>query len=111
MEAGDSVGVWTFNKQIGAQFPTFTWMPDQAAAISSNLVGYLRKQRYSGDSTPAVLQAPLNRVVADSKRLTVVLFCDGSSDISGTPYDQGINQTFRDSRAECAGGDWVGHTT
>ena len=42
----------------------------------------------------------LGRVVADSERLTVVIFCDGESEISGTPYDRGIGRNFLDGRAE-----------
>src|SRR6185437_12319146 len=60
----------------------------------------LEEQRYSGDSKLALLQAPISRVVANSKRLTIILFCDGQSEITGTPYDEKINQTFLASKAE-----------
>jgi hypothetical protein len=42
----------------------------------------------------------LNRVIGNSERLTVIIFCDGQNAITGTPYDDGINQTFRSSLEE-----------
>lgn len=100
LEAGDSVGVWTFDKQLNGQFPTFSWAPDQAAMTSSNLITFLHKQHYHTDSQLGVVFSSVNRIVAGSQRLTVVIFCDGQSEISGTPYDQGINQSFADAVAE-----------
>ncbi len=66
----------------------------------SNLVAFLHAQRYKTDSHPALLQAPIKQVVDTSRRLTIVLFCDGQSEIIGTPYDQGINQTIHDTAGE-----------
>jgi hypothetical protein len=100
LETGDSVGVWTFDREINARFPTFTWMPEQAAESVSNLVAFLHRQPYQTESQIKIFQTPLNRIVADSQRLTVVLFTDGQGAIFGTPYDLGINQTFRDGRGE-----------
>ena len=100
LETGDSVGVWVFDREINARFPTFTWMPEQAAESVSNLVAFLHRQTYQTESQIKILQTPLNRIVADSQRLTVVLFTDGQDPIFGTPYDLGINQTFHDGRGE-----------
>ena len=100
LAAGDSVAVWTFNQQVNGKFPTFTWSADEAARNTTNLVNFLKQQRYRTDSKLTILQAPINRVVASSRQLTIILFCDGLSDINGTPYDQGINQTFHDTQAE-----------
>ena len=100
MEDGDSVGVWTFDRQINAQFPTFTWSSEPAAPAVSNLVAFLHRQRYQTESSAALLQAPLKHVVAGSRRLTVILVTDGAGEIAGTPYDPGVNRTFADERAE-----------
>ncbi len=100
LAAGDSVAVWTVGRQVSGKFPTFTWRPEQAVTSTSNLLTFLEEQRYWGDSKLALLQAPISHVVANSKRLTIILFCDGQSEITGTPYDEKINQTFRASKAE-----------
>jgi hypothetical protein len=42
----------------------------------------------------------LNEVVRGSERLTILIFCDGETKISGTPYDAGINQFFQQKLAE-----------
>jgi hypothetical protein len=100
LQAGDSVAVWTFDRQVAGKFPPFAWSPERAALTGSNLTAFLRAQRYQGESRPAALRTPMDHVVAGSRRLTIILFCDGENGISGTPYDQDINQTFRDTRAE-----------
>jgi len=98
--AGDSVAVWTVGRQVSGKFPTFTWAPDRAVTSTTNLVAFLEDQSYRGDSKLALLQAPISRVVENSERLTIILFCDGQSDITGTPYDEKINRAFHESRSE-----------
>jgi len=101
LQAGDSIGVWTFDQKLHTgQFPLVVWNPNYATALTTNLIGFLRAQKFTLDSQLSVLQPVLGNVVAGSERLTVVIFCDGQSEISATPFDSGINQNFRDSRAE-----------
>ena len=101
LEAGDSIGVWTFDQKLHTgQFPLVVWNPNYATALTTNLIGFLRAQKFTLDSQLAVLQPVLGNVVAGSERLTVVIFCDGQSEITATPFDPGINQNFQDSQAE-----------
>jgi hypothetical protein len=98
IQDGDSVGVWTVNQQLNGQFPTFTWSAEEKDVAFSNLVVFLHHQSYSSPSRLATIAPSLNYVVANSRRLTVVLFTDGQSDIAGTTYDDGVNQMFHDTR-------------
>ena len=101
LQAGDSIGVWTCGQKLRTgEFPLATWEPAQAATLTSNLMSFLRAQKSSGDAQLAMLQPALDGVVTDSARFTAVIFCDGDSEITATPYDVGVNQTFRDGRAE-----------
>ena len=101
LQDGDSIGVWTFDEQFHTgQFPLVDWNPNQATALTTNLIGFLRSQKFTSASRLAALQPALASVVAGSERLTVVIFCDGESEITATPYDSGINQSFLDSQAE-----------
>jgi hypothetical protein len=101
LQPGDSSGVWTFDEQLHAgQYPLQIWQPEKAADISSNIIEFVAKQPYSKTTSFAVLQSALNRVVVNSERLTVLIFCDGETDISGTPFDTGINQIFQKRRAD-----------
>ncbi|HEY4417761.1 MAG TPA: hypothetical protein VGO57_18865 [Verrucomicrobiae bacterium] len=101
LHAGDSVGVWTFNKKLEpGVFPQFTWTPTFAAEVSSNLVRFLSDQSYSGGTSFASLTPLLGRVIDNSDRLTILIFCDGQDELKMTPYDAGINQVFAQSQAE-----------
>ena len=95
LHEGDSIGVWTFAQDLQtSEFPLQTWNPDSAVLIASNITRFVDRQRYSKSTRPEVLQPLLNRVVQDSERLTVLLFCDGEGKVDGTPYNDAINQIF-----------------
>ena len=96
LQPGDELAVWIYNRQVGAQFPPVTWTPGKMSVVMTNLGMFLRQQSYATTSSLPVLQSPLSHVVAGSQRLTVVIFCDGQSKLTGTPYDDGINQSFSD---------------
>lgn len=98
---GDSLGIWTFDDKLHlGEFPLTTWTPERSPLLVSNLTTFLRKQRFVGSHKPDALQPTLNRIIEDSERLTVVIFCDGSEQIHWTPYDQGINQALKQAAAE-----------
>jgi hypothetical protein len=100
LQPGDSFGVWTFDRQLHAgQFPLQSWAPETAAAMVSEIVAFVGKQHYSGSASFNVLQAPMGRLVQNSERLTVLIFCDGETEITGTPFDAGINQIFKEHQA------------
>jgi hypothetical protein len=101
LQDGDDIAVWTYDQKMrGGQFPMAVWNPEQATELTTNLTGFLRSRTFTGDSRLAALQPALGSVVADSERLTILIFCAGESDISATPYDSGINQSFLDGREE-----------
>jgi hypothetical protein len=101
LQDGDNIGIWTYDQKMhGGQFPLVIWNPQQAAPLTTNLIAFLRSRTFTGDSQMSVLQASLTSVITNSERLTVVIFCDGESDLAATPYDRGINQSFLDGRAE-----------
>jgi hypothetical protein len=101
MHSNDSVGVWTFDEELHAgQFPLQRWQPDHAALIASNISVFISGQTYSKKTGFGALMPVLNKVVQNSDRLTVVIFCDGNGEIHGTPYDSGINQIFKSRQSE-----------
>ena len=101
LQPGDSVGVWTFNKQLRTgEFPLTTWMPEREDETVSNLIAFLRKQHYTSTTSLAALQPRLNEVIAASDRLTILIYCDSDSKITWSPYDDGINETFRKNMDE-----------
>jgi len=101
LSAGDSIGVWTFDEKLHTgELPLLTWNPQSAAVISSNLAAFIHRQHYAGKTTFAALEPALEQVIDGSKRLTVIIFCDGADDLQLTPYDDGINQTFHRAQVE-----------
>lgn len=93
---GDTIGVWTFNETVHAgEFPLQIWKSGSAAAIAGNITTFIGRQRYSRRVHFDALAPLLNRLVENSQRLTIMIFCDGEQDVQGTPYDIGINQVFR----------------
>jgi hypothetical protein len=101
MLTGDSVGVWTFGQTLRTgQFPLDSWSPEDAAKITKALNKFLGKQHYSQKTQFSALQPLLSRVMQSSSRLTVLIFCDGEDNISGTPYDYGITTIFQNRLAQ-----------
>src|ERR1700744_2544106 len=93
LHSGDSVGVWTFDSKVHAgQFPLMAWQPENAMATETNLMQFLRKQDYKGQTTFDALQPLIDQVIRHSERLTVMIFCDGDGQMGWTPYDDEINQ-------------------
>jgi hypothetical protein len=101
LRAGDSLGVWTFDRDLRTgQFPLQHWMAEDAATITSVINKFAGKQHYANNTRFNALQPQLNRVIQNSARLTVLIFCDGKDEIKWTPYDAGINQVFQQRLAE-----------
>jgi hypothetical protein len=99
LHAGDSIGVWTFGQDLRpGDYPLQSWNPDNAVMIASNLVKFVGNQHYGKAARFEALQPLLNKVVQNSERLTVLIFCDGEVKFSGTPFDDGINQIFDQKR-------------
>jgi hypothetical protein len=97
LHTGDSMGVWTFNQSLQTKgYPLQSWNPEAAVTIASNLVKFVGNQSYAKNTHFEALQPALNRVVQNSERLTVLIFCDGEGKIGGTPYDAAINQVFKE---------------
>lgn len=101
LHEGDSIGAWTFDRNLRTgQFPLSRWAPEDAKAVAARLNKFARGQRYVKGASFEALQQPLSQVVRDSTRLTVVIFCDGETNIIGTPYDNNINQVFQQRWAD-----------
>jgi len=101
LHAGDSMAVWTFGQDLRpADYPLQIWNPDNAVKIADNLVRFVGDQHYGKTTRFEALQPLLNRVVRNSERLTVLIFCDGKAKFSGTPFDDGINQIFDQKRSD-----------
>lgn len=101
LQPGDSLGVWTFDKNLRTgQFPLQHWRPDAADKLAASLKTFVAKLHYANKTRFDALQPQLDQVIRNSGQLTVLIFCDGEDEIKWTPYDAGINQAFQQRMAE-----------
>ena len=93
----DSIGAWTFNDKLQmGEFPLEYWQSEESSAIPLDLMGFVKTRHYSKTTTFDQLVRTLDHVVRSSPRLTVIIFCDGEGQVSGTPWDATINATFKE---------------
>jgi hypothetical protein len=99
LQPGDTIGVWTFAKEVGpGRFPLQQWQPENAATIASNITAFVERQRYRKSTDFEATMLLLSAVVQDSDRLTVLIFCDGDGQMNHTPFDDAINKIFKENR-------------
>jgi hypothetical protein len=99
LHSQDDIGVWTFGRELRAgELPLQRWEPQNAATISSNVTNFVGLQHYSRSTRFDAVMPAVNNLVQNSQRLTVLIFCDGSGQINGTPYDDAINSGFKQNQ-------------
>jgi hypothetical protein len=100
LRENDDLAVWTVDQDLhpGA-FSLASWSPDDAQLYSARLKDFLEHQKFTRHASLVALQPLLNRVVKSSERLTVLIFCDGQSQLAGTPYDSGVNEILKKAPA------------
>jgi hypothetical protein len=99
----DGIGVWAFDRKLRAgQLPLQRWVPQDAATIASKITNFVIRQHYSRSARFDVIMPAVNNLVRNSQRLTVLIFCDGSEQITGTPYDEAINSSFKHNQRALA---------
>jgi hypothetical protein len=95
MRRGDTVGVWTFNQDLYAGvFPLQDFRPETARTTAQRVVAFLQEQKNEKSSHLEKVMPEVGTLIKASEFITVVIISDGSSKISGTPFDDKINETF-----------------
>jgi hypothetical protein len=104
IKTGDDLAIWTVDQAVhtGA-FPLQSWSSDDAAATAEKLDDFMRHQHYTKHANLEAIQPLLNRVAHNSERLTVLIFCDSQSQLTGTPYDSGVNGILTNATARLHG--------
>ena len=93
MKPGDTLGVWTFNAELyGGRFPLQHWSSDEQMAITTRLLTFLRGQKCEKLANLTNVLTAMERVIKDSHPITVILVAAGDRPISGTPFDNRINE-------------------
>jgi len=93
---GDSIGIWTFSDKLRAgDAPLQIWTPESGPTIAQHTVQFLRNQQYAKSGNLNVVITNMLRVVGMSDIITVFLFTDSDGAISGTPFDDSINEYYK----------------
>lgn len=105
IQSGDDLAVWTVDESLHTGgFPLASWTPTDAGMEAKQLDDFLNHQKFTRHASLEALQPVLNRVVKNSERLTVIVFCDSQSRLKGTPYDSGVNGIITNAAAKFKGG-------
>lgn len=100
LQDGDEIGIWTVDDKLHAgQFPLTSWSAAGASAFTERVKDFLHQQSYSTSGNLGALTSSLGHVAESSDRLTVFIFCDGQSPLTGTQFDFGVNQIFKEAAA------------
>jgi hypothetical protein len=91
----DTLGIWTFNRDLYAGFfPLETWSPGALNQITLRALTFLRTVKYANQPSFDPILPELARLVRDSEPLTVILISGGLVRVRGTPFDSQINDAY-----------------
>lgn len=94
MKSGDTLGLWTFNEKLNAEFPMQHWSLEENKKIAQSVGDFLKRQRYEKKGQLRTVLPPLYSTIKSSKAITVVLISSGNEPIHGTPFDKEINAIY-----------------
>ena len=101
LQAGDTLGMWTFNEDLYAgQLPLQTWSPGAREEILQRTVAFLKSQKYEKQARFNKVAPALSRVIKDSELITVILISSGDGKIQGTAIDGRINEYYNQWRKQ-----------
>jgi hypothetical protein len=95
LRAGDSLGLWTFNDELhGGEFALREWAVQNKSNITAEVVAFIQKQKFgkSGHITTALPE--MGRLARTSESITIVLLSSGNENVTGTPFDTKMNESF-----------------
>jgi len=101
LHRGDTIGMWTYDDELHTgEYPLQRWRSQVSREIAAGTLHFIATRSYRKRARLAPLQKPLSDLVADSGRITVILFSDGSESLTGTPFDAQIAEAFKLNAAE-----------
>jgi len=101
LRSGDTLGVWTYNEDLyTGRLPLQEWAPATANKITSTVSAFLIGQKFEKQPHFYQVLPTLQRLVTNSMLLTIVLVSSGEDEVHGTPFDDQINTTYTQWRAQ-----------
>ena len=98
---GDTLGIWTFNSHLyTGQFPLQQWTPETEATIFQTTLGFIAHQPYDKMADQTEMVSSMKQLVQDSDVITIILISTPVRPLSGTPFDDQINQIYQQNYAQ-----------
>jgi hypothetical protein len=100
---GDTIGFWTYNREVYSDFPLQVWDTARRNEIVSLAAKFLEQEHYNGSSRFEKVLPNLFGVMRASDFLTVIIISNGEDKFKGTPFDDEINGFTRKNYSEAKG--------
>jgi hypothetical protein len=101
IKQGDTLGIWTYNQQLYAgRIPLQRWSTPLHHEIVSDTLDFLKSQKYEKQPAFSSVRPGLDKVIKDSEFITVILISSGEDAISGTPFDDKINEFYKNWKTD-----------
>jgi len=96
IQPGETLGIWTFNETISTNgFRAQRWNPQTRQDLANRIYRFLRDLKFAKKAHLEEVLAAVQDTAEVSGTLTVFLFADGTTPLSGTPFDGAINDIFK----------------
>src|ERR1051326_1495101 len=96
LRRGGTIVLWTFNEEVYAgRFQLQRWFPEAHRSIGIRLLDFIKEQNYEKRGSLEQVLSEMDRVIKGSQLITIILISDGAENISGTPFDDKINETYK----------------
>jgi len=101
IKTGDVLGIWTFNDKLHTDvFPAQMWVPQQRHDVANRAYRFLRDQKLARKAQTDEVVTAIRQAASLAGTLTVFLCTDGTSAVKGTPFDDAINEIFKNHSAD-----------
>lgn len=95
MSVNSTIGMWTFNEKLfTGQLPLQLWTQTSRQRVAVTMVQFLQQQKNEKAPRLAAAWEAASNIVAQSERITVLLFTSGSEPVVGTPFDAAITESY-----------------
>ena len=96
LETNDTYGVWTFDDTLHiGQFPMQIWNPANRQELAARTTNFLKQRPREKSPKIDLIWRPLQNVIRNSPALMTVIVTTGKHPVSGTPFDEEINQYLK----------------
>jgi len=96
IRAGDSIGIWTYNQELyTGRLPLQRWSSMEQRQVGAAILTFLKDQKYEKQPSFSSVRPAFDKLIKDSELITVILVSSGDEAMTGTSFDEKINQLYK----------------